>query len=88
MLSSDQIVDAMSTTSEQIKVWRLPQLAGIELHRGKAVTRDCPRHWHEELHLCVIESGGGELHYRGTECSDTRAIPVYCSTGRDSRKLH
>lgn len=53
-------------TSEEIKVWRLPQLAGIELHRGKAVTRDCPRHWHEELHLCVIESGSGELHYRGT----------------------
>ena len=56
-------------TSEQIKVWRLPQLAGIELHRGKAVTRDCPRHWHEELHLCVIESGSGELHYRGTRYS-------------------
>ena len=54
---------------EEIKVWRLPQLPGIELHRGKAVTRDCPRHWHEELHLCVIESGGGELHYRGTTYS-------------------
>ena len=63
------IIGAMNTTSEQIKVWRLPQLAGIELHRGKAVTRDCPRHWHEELHLCVIESGSGELHYRGTKYS-------------------
>jgi AraC-like DNA-binding protein len=68
-----KISDAMNTTNgketEQIKVWRLPQLPGIELHRGKAVTRDCPRHWHEELHLCVIESGSGELHYHGTSYS-------------------
>jgi AraC-like DNA-binding protein len=56
-------------TVQEIKVWRLPELPAVELHRGKAVTRDCPRHWHEELHLCVIESGSGELRYRGTTYS-------------------
>ena len=56
-------------TVEEIKVWRPSELPAVELHRGKAVTRDCPRHWHEELHLCVIESGSGELRYRGTTYS-------------------
>jgi len=49
---------------ETIKTWRLPHIGNIELHRGTSVTRDCPRHWHNELHLCLIEAGGGELHYR------------------------
>lgn len=51
--------------SGKIKVWRLPDLRNIELHRGTSVARFCPPHWHEEFHLCVIEGGKGELRYRG-----------------------
>ena len=37
----------------------------VELHRGVGVAHDVPRHWHEEYQLCLIQSGGGELFYRG-----------------------
>ena len=50
---------------EQINVWRLDEPAGIELRSGVAVTAPYPRHWHEEYQLCFIQSGGGELFYRG-----------------------
>lgn len=50
---------------EQIDVWRLDDVAGIELRSGVAVTEPYPRHWHEEYQFCLIQAGGGELHYRG-----------------------
>ncbi|MGH9509375.1 MAG: helix-turn-helix domain-containing protein [Terriglobales bacterium] len=59
---------------EQIKVWRLPELGNVELHRGLSVSRSYPRHWHEEFHLCLIEAGAGELLYRRA----THATPAGC----------
>jgi AraC-like DNA-binding protein len=59
---------------EQVKVWRVPHLKSIELHRGIAVHGDRPRHWHEEFHLCAIEGGGGALSYRGAE----HVTPTQC----------
>ena len=50
---------------EQITVWRLADLAGVELRTGIAVTEPYPRHWHEEYQFCFIQAGGGELFYRG-----------------------
>lgn len=50
---------------ESIIVSHLPEFGNTEIHRGTSVARDCPRHWHEQLHFCAIESGGGELFYRG-----------------------
>jgi AraC-like DNA-binding protein len=49
---------------ESISVWRAPGWTGLELHRGTTVTRDVPRHCHEEYQLCLIEQGSGELFYR------------------------
>ncbi|MGH9603518.1 MAG: AraC family ligand binding domain-containing protein [Terriglobales bacterium] len=59
---------------ERIKVWRLPDLGNVELHRGQSVARSYPRHWHEEFHFCLIEGGAGELLYRGA----THATPTGC----------
>ena len=50
---------------ERIAVWRLDDLAGVELRSGVAVTEPYPRHWHEEYQFCFIQAGGGELFYRG-----------------------
>ena len=50
---------------DNIRVWRIPELRDAELHRGTSVSRYCPRHWHDEFHLCLIQAGGGELIYRG-----------------------
>lgn len=50
---------------EQINVWRLDDLPGIELRSGVAVREPYPRHWHEEYQFCFIGAGGGELFYRG-----------------------
>ncbi len=50
---------------EQIRVWRLDGMPGLELRSGVAVKAPYPRHWHEEYQLCLIQAGGGELLYRG-----------------------
>jgi AraC-like DNA-binding protein len=50
---------------EQIEVWQLNGLPGLELRSGIAVTDPYPRHWHEEYQFCFIQAGGGELFYRG-----------------------
>jgi len=52
---------------EQIDVWRLDDVAGIELRSGVAVTEPYPRHWHEEYQLCFVQSGPSELKYRGRD---------------------
>lgn len=60
---------------EAIRVWRAPGWSGLELHRGRTVTRPVPRHWHEEYQLCLIEAGAGELFYRGAfHANPTRSL--------------
>ncbi len=51
--------------SNEVQVWRAPGWSGLELHRGTTVTRDVPRHFHEDYQLCLVERGAGELFYRG-----------------------
>lgn len=48
-----------------IEVWRLPDFPQLEFRRGISVARPVARHWHDEYQLCLIESGTGELKYRG-----------------------
>jgi AraC-like DNA-binding protein len=52
---------------EEIKVWRPHDLTQLELRRGFSVSRPVPRHWHEEYQFCFIQSGPGELKYRGRD---------------------
>jgi AraC-like DNA-binding protein len=54
-----------SVKKEQIDVWRLDDIEGIEFRSGIAVKEPYPKHWHEEYQLCFIQDGGGELTYRG-----------------------
>jgi len=55
----------LSEKRELIEVWRPHDVTEIELRRGFAVSRPVPRHWHEEYQLCLVQSGAGELIYRG-----------------------
>src|SRR5215470_8911762 len=56
----------MSTIQpERLTVWRAPETGHWELRRGVGVARPVPRHWHEELQLCLVEAGAGELLYKG-----------------------
>ncbi|HWS52509.1 MAG TPA: AraC family transcriptional regulator [Pyrinomonadaceae bacterium] len=48
-----------------IEVWRPTELPELELRRGFGVSRPVPRHWHEQYQLCLIQSGSGDLVYRG-----------------------
>ena len=57
---------AANEKRELVEVWRPHDLAQLELRRGVAVASPVPRHWHEEYQLCLIQSGGGELNYRGS----------------------
>ena len=59
-----------------IEVWRPHDLARLELQRGFAVNRVVPRHWHDEYQLCLIQSGPGELNYRGS-CLQTPPASLF-----------
>jgi AraC-like DNA-binding protein len=50
-----------------IKVWQPSDLTQLELQRGFSVNRPVPRHWHEEYQFCLVESGEGDLTYRGKD---------------------
>lgn len=50
-----------------IKVWQPSDLTYLELQRGFSVNRPVPRHWHEEYQFCLVESGEGDLTYRGKD---------------------
>jgi AraC-like DNA-binding protein len=67
---------ARGESQEQISVWRLDNLAGIELRSGVAVKQPYPRHWHEEYQFCLIQAGGGELFYRGVK-HDTPSTSLF-----------
>jgi AraC-like DNA-binding protein len=61
--------DQEMETSERrdlIEVWRPHDLTQLELRRGFGATRPVPRHWHTEYQFCLIQSGPGELNYRGS----------------------
>lgn len=49
-----------------IEVWRPHDLTRLELRRGFGAARPVPRHWHEEYQFCLIQSGSGDLYYRGS----------------------
>lgn len=55
----------MTERRAKIEVWRPSDLKQIELQLGQSVARLVPRHWHEEYQFCLIQSGAGELNYRG-----------------------
>ncbi|HEV7395601.1 MAG TPA: AraC family transcriptional regulator [Pyrinomonadaceae bacterium] len=61
---------ALHEQPELIKAWRPLDVAGVELRRGIAVKSGVPRHWHEEYQFCLVESGGGELRYRGSDLAN------------------
>lgn len=48
-----------------VHVLRPPDFSQIELQRGFYVNRPVPRHWHEEYQLVFVESGAGDITYRG-----------------------
>lgn len=52
-------------TVSGIDFWRPDGIKGLVLHRGASATHPYPRHWHEELHLCLYTAGSGFLGYRG-----------------------
>jgi AraC-like DNA-binding protein len=49
-----------------LRIWRPGDFDSLELHTGTEVTHAYPRHWHDELYLCVILRGGGYLDCAGS----------------------
>lgn len=58
-----------TTANELLRVWRPSDLKSVELRKGAWVKRPVPRHWHQELQLCFVHSGDGEMNYRGVNHS-------------------
>lgn len=53
-----------------IKIWRPRELPGFEVKRGLGVTHSHPGHWHDELHIVLVDGGAGELIHRGIHHSN------------------
>ena len=49
-----------------VQTWRAAGYDSIELHRGASITVDYARHWHDELYLCAVVDGGGDLDCQGS----------------------
>jgi AraC-like DNA-binding protein len=49
-----------------VDTWRVPRYDSIELHRGASITMDYARHWHDELYLCAVLDGEGDLDSLGS----------------------
>ena len=51
--------------SEKTKVWRIPELAGLEMLRAKYKSQSFPLHSHQRYAIGVIEAGALGYYYRG-----------------------
>lgn len=49
-----------------VDTWRVAGYDSIELHRGASITMDYARYWHDELYLCAIMDGEGDLDCLGS----------------------
>ncbi len=54
----------IKSLNEQIRVWRPEGFAGLELRQGTSISQPYPKHWHDEVHFCLIQDGSGNLNYR------------------------
>ncbi len=52
-------------STEYIKLWRRPELEGVELLRARYVTQSFGRHTHDGFAVGVIERGALGFYYRG-----------------------
>jgi AraC-like DNA-binding protein len=50
---------------DAITVARCAEFPDIVFHHGVGVTRTHPKHWHDELHVCLYQSGYGSLRHAG-----------------------
>lgn len=52
---------ARDQDNQIITVCRPQGFEFLELHSGSAISQEYPRHWHDELYLCAIVNGVGNL---------------------------
>ncbi|HZU27817.1 MAG TPA: AraC family transcriptional regulator [Bryobacteraceae bacterium] len=50
---------------DAITVWRAVDFPDIVFHQGAGVTRTHPKHWHDEVHVCLYSAGYGSLRHAG-----------------------
>jgi AraC-like DNA-binding protein len=64
-----------------VQTWRAAGYDSIELHRGASITADYARHWHDELYLCAVVDGAGDLDCRGSSYSTPPGTLVLLPSG-------
>src|SRR5262245_14622623 len=55
-----------SSQQQNLVVWRSNIVEEILFYRGTGLSHPYPRHWHNELHVCVYTQGSGYLACRGS----------------------
>lgn len=66
---------------ETTKIWRIPELKGLELLRAKYVTQSFPRHTHQRYAIGVIEDGALGFYYRGENMVASQGSINLCIPG-------
>ena len=64
-----------------MNTWRVAGYDSIELHRGASITMDYARHWHDELYLCAVLDGEGDLDCWGNSYATRPGALVLVPSG-------
>lgn len=64
-----------------VDTWRVAGYDSIELHRGASITMDYARYWHDELYLCAIMDGEGDLDCLGSSYATLPGALVLIPSG-------
>lgn len=70
-----------TTALETTKVWRIPELRGLELLQAKYVAQSFPRHTHQRYAIGVIEDGALGFYYRGENVVASKGSINLCIPG-------
>ena len=67
----------MKANPPRIRIWRSQYLQSVELVHSVSKSHSLPRHFHEELELCIRQGDGWQFNYRGamhSVASDTLVV--------------
>ncbi|MGI8500206.1 MAG: helix-turn-helix domain-containing protein [Hassallia sp.] len=56
----------MKANPSRTRIWRSQYLQSVELVHSVSKCHSLPRHFHEELELCIRQGDGWQFNYRGT----------------------
>jgi AraC-like DNA-binding protein len=70
-----------SNAREYLRLWRAPNVEGVDLYAARLISQSYPKHFHEEYTIGITEAGAGSVWYRGANELATPATLTLLSPG-------